>query len=96
MMSNMKDSVIIRERIVHDTVYVTKEVYREAIRQEAIGEKEMRKDTVIVTQWREKVVELPPERYVSKYHRFCSRFFVLVMICGLLFVFWRLKVKLNF
>ena len=66
------DSVIYRERTVLDTVYITKEVYRDRL--EARGEKQkaVRTDTVVVTEWREKVIELPPERYVPKFYRWCT------------------------
>ena len=71
------DSVIYRERTIHDTVYITKEVYRD--RREARGERQktVRTDTVVVTEWREKVIEHPPERYVPKFYKWCT---------GLLFV----------
>ncbi len=71
------DSVIYRERTIHDTVYITKEVYRDRL--EARGErlKAVRTDTVVVTEWREKVIEHPPKRYVPKFYRWCT---------GLLFV----------
>ena len=66
------DSVIYRERTVLDTVYITKEVYRDRL--EARGEKQkaVRTDTVVVTEWREKVIELPPERYVPKFYKWCT------------------------
>ena len=66
------DSVIYRERTVLDTVYVTKEVYR--VRLEARGERQkaVRTDTVVVTEWREKVIEQPPERYVPKFYKWCT------------------------
>ena len=67
-----KDSVIIRERTVHDTVYITKEVYRDRL--EARGERleAVRIDTVVVTEWREKVIEPPPERYIPKFYKRCT------------------------
>ena len=66
------DSVIYRERTVLDTVYITKEVYRDRL--EARGEKQkaVRTDTVVVTEWREKVIELPPEKYVPKFYKWCT------------------------
>lgn len=67
-----KDSVIIRERTVHDTVYITKEVYRDRL--EARGErlKAVKTDTVVVTEWREKVIEPPPERYIPPFYKRCT------------------------
>ena len=66
------DSIIYRERIVLDTVYITKEVYRDRL--EARGEKQkaVRTDTVVVTEYRDRVVEHPPERYVPKFSKGCT------------------------
>ena len=66
------DSIIYRERIVLDTVYITKEVYRDRL--EARGEKQkaVRTDTVVVTEYRDRVVEHPPERYVPKFYKGCT------------------------
>ena len=66
------DSVIYRERTVLDTVYITKEVYRDRLEARGERQKAVRTDTVVVTEWREKVVERPPERYVPKFYRWCT------------------------
>ena len=52
-----KDSVIIRERTVHDTVYLTKEVYRDRLKATGEMREVVRTDTVVVTEWREKIIE---------------------------------------
>ena len=66
------DSVIYRELTIHDTVYITKEVYRDRLEARGERQKAVRTDTVVVTEWREKVIELPPERYVPKFYRWCT------------------------
>ena len=66
------DSVIYRERTVLDTVYITKEVYRDRLEARDERQKAVRTDTVVVTEWREKVIELPPERYVPKFYKWCT------------------------
>ena len=66
------DSVIYRERTVLDTVYITKEVYRDRLEARGKRQKAVRTDTLVVTEWREKVIELPPERYVPKFYRWCT------------------------
>ena len=66
------DSVIYRERTVLDTVYITKEVYRDRLEARGERQKVVRTDTVVVTEWREKVIELPPERYLPKFYRWCT------------------------
>ena len=67
-----KDSVIIRERTVHDTVYVTKEVYRDRLESRGERLKAVKTDTVVVTEWREKVIEPPPERYIPPFYKRCT------------------------
>ena len=66
------DSIIYRERMVHDTVYITKEVYRDANTHNSSLIVRNSIDTVVVTEWREKVVEHPPERSVPKFYKRCT------------------------
>ena len=67
-----RDSVVLRERTIHDTVYITKEVYRDAHHSSLIAHNSTKTDTVVVTEWREKVIEHPPERYVPKFYKWCT------------------------
>ena len=84
-----KDSVIIRERMVHDTVYITKEVYRDRL--EARGEKlkAVKTDTVVVTEWREKIIEKPPRKYVPKFYKWCTGLLWAIVILAI--GYWALK-----
>ena len=68
----VRDSVVQCERTIHDTVYITKEVYRDRLEARGERQKAVRTDTVVVTEWREKVIELPPKRYVPKFYRWCT------------------------
>ena len=66
------DSVIYRERTIHDTVYVTKEVYRDRLEARGERQKAVRTDTVVVTEYRDRVIEHPPERYVPAFYKWCT------------------------
>ena len=66
------DSVIYRERTIHDTVYVTKEVYRDQRLSTFDIQHSTKADTVVVTEYRDRVIEHPPERYVPKFYRWCT------------------------
>ena len=68
----IRDSIVLRERTIHDTVYITKEVYRDRLEARGERQKAVRTDTVVVTEWREKVIEHPPERYVPKFYKWCT------------------------
>ena len=84
----VRDSVVQRERTIHDTVYITKEVYRDRLEARGERQKAVRTDTVVVTEWREKVIELPPERYVPKFYKWCTG---LLWAIGLLAIgYWQL------
>ena len=66
------DSVIYRERTVHDTVYITKEVFRDALNSKFLIQNSAKTDTVVVTEYRDRVVAQPPERYVPKFYKWCT------------------------
>lgn len=68
----VRDSVVLRERTIHDTVYITKEVYRDALNSKFKIQNSTKADTVVVTEWREKVIEHPPKRYVPPFYQRCT------------------------
>ena len=70
--SALRDSIVYREKVVHDTVYITKEVYRDRLEARGERQKAVRTDTVVVTDYRDRVVQVPPERYVPKFYRWCT------------------------
>ena len=83
------DSVIYRERTIHDTVYVTKEVYRDRLEARGERQKAVRTDTVVVTEYRDRVIEHPPERYVPAFYKWCT---IALWAIGLLAIgYWALK-----
>ena len=77
------DSVIYRERTIHDTVYITKEVYRNASHSTLNAQHSTHSDTVIVTEWRERVVQKPPERYVPKFYRWCTGLLIAILVLAI-------------
>ena len=91
----VRDSVVQRERTIHDTVYITKEVYRDRLEARGERQKAMRTDTVVVTEWREKVIEHPPKRYVPKFYKWSTAlFFIFLLLWGVgIFIKLRLKCR---
>ena len=75
-----QDSVIYRERTIHDTVYITKEVYRDSRRLNIESQKSTRRDTIHVVEYRNCVIEHPPERYVPKFYKWCTGLFLAISI----------------
>ena len=66
------DSVIYRERTIHDTVFITKEVYRDALNSKFKIQNSIVHDTIHDTQYIEKVIDHPPEKYVPKFYKWTT------------------------
>ena len=62
----MHDSVYVREVMRGDTVYLTRTEWRDRWRTRVVH------DTVRHTEYVDRVVEKPPERYVPKFYRWCT------------------------
>ena len=88
----LRDSIVYRERTIHDTVYITKELYRDRLEARGERQKAVRTDTVVVTEYRDKIIEHPPERYVPKFYRWCT--VLLFAMLALLVLRWWLKRRL--
>ena len=70
----LRDSVFISERIRGDTVYLTRTEYRDRWRTRVVH------DTVQHTEYVDRVVEKPPERYIPKFHKWCTGLFLAISI----------------
>ena len=62
----LRDSIYIRESIRGDTIYLTHTEYRDRWRIREVH------DTVRVTEYRDRIIEHPPERYVPKFYKWCT------------------------
>ena len=62
----MRDSVYVREVMRGDTVYLTRTEWRDRWRTRVVH------DTVRHTEYVDRVVEKPPERYVPKFYKRCT------------------------
>ena len=89
----LHDSVVLRERTIQDTVYITKEVYRDAHNSKFLIQHSTKTDTVVVTEYRDRVVEKPPERYVPPFYRHCTVICWIMIAAGIVYVVvrWRLR-----
>ena len=86
------DSVIYRERTIHDTVYITKEVYRNANAHNSSLIVRNSTDTVVVTEYRDRVIEHPPERYIPPFYKHCTTILFIILAAGIVYLVirWRL------
>ena len=85
------DSVIYRERTIHDTVFITKEVYRNASHSTLNAQHSTKSDTIRIVEYQDRLVEKPPERYVPKFYKWCT--IALWAVLGVLVVLVVLKVR---
>ena len=86
----IRDSVIFRERTIHDTVYITKEVYRDRLHSTLNAQHSTLKDTVVVTEYRDRVIEHPPEKYVPKFYKWCTMLLWAIVLIGALVIGYRI------
>ena len=87
--SALRDSIVYREKVVHDTVYITKEVYRNQRLSTFDLQHSTKADTIRDTQYVTQVIEKPPVRYVPKFYRWCT---IALWAIGLLAMgYWLLK-----
>ena len=84
------DSVIYRERTIHDTVYITKEVYRDRLEARGERQKAVRTDTIVRTDSIVQVIEQPPERYIPKFYKHCTIYFWCAIVLLLLYIVFRI------
>ena len=91
--SALRDSIIYRERTIHDTVFVTKEVYRNQRLSTFDLQHSTKADTIVVTEYRDKIIEHPPERYVPKFYKWCTMglWILVILLVGYRVIKWRLR-----
>ena len=87
------DSVIYRERTILDTVYITKEVYRDQRLSTFDIQHSTKADTVVVTEYRDRVIEHPPERYIPPFYKRCTLLFWLILIISALYMIGKFYLK---
>ena len=91
--STLRDSIIYREKVVHDTVYITKEVYRNQRLSTFDLLHSTKADTVIVTEWRERVVEKPPERYIPRFYKISTAILYILIILIIIFIVIKIRLR---
>lgn len=62
----LHDSIYIHEMIRGDTVYLTRTEWRDRWRVR------IERDTIVDVRVEKEVVQLPPERYVPKFYKWCT------------------------
>ena len=84
----LHDSVYVREVMRGDTVYLTRTEWRDRWRTRLVH------DTVRHTEYVDRVVEKPPERYVPKFHKWCTGLFWVIVVGVILY--YVLKIVIRF
>ena len=71
------DSVYVREVQRGDTVYLTRTEWRDRWRTRLVH------DTVRHTEYVDRVVEKPPERYVPKFYKWCTGLLMAILVLAI-------------
>ena len=91
-LSTVHDSIVYRERIVHDTVFITKEVYRDKQLSTVNCQLSTVADTIHVVEYRDRVVEHPPERYIPPFYKRCTIVLWIIIALGIVYLILRTKI----
>ena len=83
----LRDSVFVSEKMRGDTVYLTRVEWRDRWRTR------VERDTVVDVRVEKEVVQLPPERYVPKFYRWCTiaLWAIGILAIGYGLLRWRVK-----
>ena len=81
------DSVFVREMIKGDTFYITRVEWRDRWRTR------VERDTVVDVRVEKEVVQLPPERYVPRFHKWCTRMFWMIVVATIIYLLLRFRIK---
>ena len=73
----MHDSVYVREVQRGDTVYLTRTEWRDRWRTR------LERDTVVDVRVEKEVVQLPPERYVPKFYKWCTGLLMAILVLAI-------------
>ena len=94
-LSTIHDSIVYRERIVHDTVFITKEVYRDKQLSTLNSQLSTIADTIHVVEYRDRVVD-PPERYIPPFYKRCTIILFIILAAGVVYIVgkWYIKSRL--
>ena len=84
----VRDSVFVREVQKGDTVYLTRTEWRDRWRTRLVH------DTVRHTEYVDRVVEKPPERYVPKFYKTSTILFYVLLLIVCVIVFIKIKLRL--
>ena len=92
-LSTVHDSIVYRERIVHDTVFITKEVYRDKQLSTVNSQLSTIADTIHVVEYRERIVDHPPKRYIPPFYKRCTIVLWIIIALGIVYLILRTKIR---
>ena len=91
-LSTIHDSIVYRERIVHDTVFITKEVYRDKQLSTLNSQLSTIADTIHVVEYRDRIVDHPPKRYIPPFYKRCTIVLWIIIALGIVYLILRTKI----
>ena len=91
-LSTVHDSIVYREHIVHDTVFITKEVYRDKQLSTVNSQLSTIADTIHVVEYRDRIVDHPPKRYIPPFYKRCTIVLWIIIALGIVYLILRTKI----
>ena len=85
----VRDSVFVSERQRGDTVYLTRTEWRDRWRTRLVH------DTVRHTEYVDRVIEQPPERYVPKFYKWCTWLFFILLLGTIGYLVIKIRQKIQ-
>ena len=73
----LHDSVFVSEKMRGDTVYLTRVEWRDRWRTR------VERDTIMDVRVEKEVVQLPPERYVPKFYKWCTGLLLTILVLAI-------------
>ena len=73
----LHDSVFVSEKMRGDTVYLTRAEWRDRWRTR------VERDTIMDVRVEKEVVQLPPERYVPKFYKWCTGLLLTILVLAI-------------
>ena len=85
----VRDSVFVSERQRGDTVYLTRTEWRDRWRTRLVH------DTVRHTEYVDRLIEQPPERYIPKFHKWCTWLFFILLLGTIGYLVIKIRQKIQ-
>lgn len=86
-----RDSTFTSERQRGDTIFRERIVYRDRVEWRDRWRTRVERDTIVDVRVEKEVVQLPPERYVPKFYKWCTGLLIAIGLLAIGYGVWALR-----